>query len=308
MTDESDGRATTEREELPQPSQTPVFRASQMARYTRQEMVRNIEKRTARRLICYVATPGALFTRADVSGFADLVHDLAPDEDVDLLINTYGGDTDAAYRVIHLIRKAVPQGSVHAVIPDSAKSAGTLLAIGTDRLIMSDTSELGPIDPLVRVPGTAGADARQPAQAYIAAFEEALTKASSDDPAAVPWAEVLRSFDATSVKTCRQAVNRTRLYAEEVLKGGMFAGKTTGTGSSSWTQVAANLVNRNRWGTHGAVITCDEACEIGLEVDYLPRLDDVWQAYWRLYCLQIVALEAGERLFEGARVSLTVPV
>ena len=294
----------TEASSLPQPRQTPLFRASQMARYTRQEMIKQIEQSTGRRLICYVATPGAVLDRMDVAGFADLIHDLSEDAHVDVMLNAYGGDVDAAHRVVHLLRKAVPKGHISAVIPDSAKSAGTLLAIGMDRLTMSDTSELGPIDPAVKVPGPAGIDVRRPAQAYIAAFEEALDKATTEDVLAGSWRRVLQSFDPAAVTTCRQALQRTKSYAEQVLRDGMFAGDLKGQATSSWTQVAANLISQNRWGTHGAVITCDEAQKIGLEVDYLPFKDDLWQAYWGLYCQQLVALQPGEKLFESARVSL----
>lgn len=277
-----------------------------MAQYTRRQMIEEIESCTRRRLICYIATPTVLLERTDVSGFADLVDDLEPDSNVDLMINVYGGDVDAAHRAAYLIRKSVPDGTVHAVIPDSAKSAGTLLAIGTDRLLMSDTSELGPIDPLLTVPGPAGPDVRRPAQAYIAAFEEALTNAASDDPSALSWKQVLDTFDPASVTKCRQAVERTRIFAEQVLRDGMFSSRAVRTGTGNWTQVAADLLAANRWGTHGAVITCDEARSIGLEVDHLPRQSDLWQAYWRLYCHQIYGLQPGEKLFESRRVSLTI--
>lgn len=292
---------------LPQPPQSPVFRATQADRYQRQEALRQIEDETGRRLICYAAAPEALLDRADVTYFADLVHDLGPDEDVDLMISTNGGDVDAALRIVHLLRKSVPGGQLRAVIPNTAKSAGSLVAIGMDRIVMSDTSELGPIDPLLMVPGPGGILVRRPAKAYVAAFEEAVELAAADDPArAAVWQRLVETFDPAMLVMCREALDRTRDSAEQLLRDGMFRPGVARDGSASWTQVAANLIASGRLRTHGAVITCDEAQRIGLEVDYLDPRSDLWQAFWRLHCLQIIRLGGRDRLFEGRRVSLHI--
>lgn len=62
-----------------------------------------------------------------------------------LILITYGGDPNAAYRMAralnhHYCRK------VEILIPDMCKSAGTLLCVGASRLIIGDRGELGPLD------------------------------------------------------------------------------------------------------------------------------------------------------------------
>ena len=42
---------------------------------------------------------------------------------------------------------AVGTGRLRVIVPDFAKSAGTLIALAADKIVMSDSSELGPIDP-----------------------------------------------------------------------------------------------------------------------------------------------------------------
>ena len=37
------------------------------------------------------------------------------------------------------------------MVPNMAKSAGTLIALGADRIVMGYCSELGPIDPQIRI-------------------------------------------------------------------------------------------------------------------------------------------------------------
>ncbi len=96
---------------------------------------------------------------------------------------------------------------------------------------------------------------------------------------------------------CRQAVSKTSSYVEQLLQ------RRRPSGGATFTQVAANLLNASRSYTHGKVITSKEAALIGLPVTHLPRCDNLWEAYWRLYCLQASPLQQGERLFEGKRVS-----
>lgn len=295
--DESDDPYTTT---LPKPAQTPLFRASQIARYQRQQDVHTIEAATGRRLICYIATPQALLRRSDVAGFADLVHDVEEESDLDVMITTYGGDPDAALRIAYLLRKAVLQGRLTAVIPDAAKSAGTILGVGMDAIIMSDTSELGPVDPQINIPAANGTEVRRPAMAYIAAYEDAITRAAAADATAPVWEEIRLLFDPTTLTLCRQAVARTRDYIELLLRERKQPGTT-------FTQVAGNLLVPSRNSTHGSVITADEANTIGLDVECLSRGSHLWQAYWRLYCLQMLSLQPGERLFESGRVSLSLP-
>jgi hypothetical protein len=293
---------------LPQPQQTPVFRATQAPRYQRQDLIKDIEAALGQRLICYVAAQEAYLTRSDVLFFGDLVHDLQHDDDVHFMISGSGGDVDAAFRVARLLRQAVPDGTLTAVVPASATSAVTLLAIGADRILMSDTSELSPIDPLVQVPCQGGGIVRQPALAYVSAFEEAMEKAGNPDEARRElWSSLVHDFDQTSLLVCRQAIQRTRDYADALLKEGMFRPGTDAALRAAWTQVTSNLMSRGRHFGHGAVITHGEAKTIGLEVDYLPRTDDLWQAFWRLHCLQATALEPGEVLLEGSRASLHRP-
>ena len=58
--------------------------------------------------------------------------------------------------------------------------------------------------------------------------------------------------------------------------------------------------------SHGAVIDAERAIEMGLNIRLLPPIDDLWQAYWRLYCaIRLTLPRADARLYEGRRASLT---
>jgi hypothetical protein len=61
-----------------------------------------------------------------------------------LILATYGGDPDAAYRMARALKRFY--GKFILLVFGYCKSAGTLIAIGADEIIMSDFAELGPID------------------------------------------------------------------------------------------------------------------------------------------------------------------
>jgi hypothetical protein len=61
--------------------------------------------------------------------------------------------------------------------------------------------------------------------------------------------------------------------------------------NGAWTAVAARLTNNELFlSQHGAVIDYQDAIDLGLAVEYLDPNSGLWQAYWRLYCEERLAL------------------
>jgi len=68
-------------------------------------------------------------------------------EQLDLFIHSSGGDIHTAYKLAKLCQKRSKH--VKALVPEYAKSAATLLALGCHELEMSPIAELGPLDPVI---------------------------------------------------------------------------------------------------------------------------------------------------------------
>jgi hypothetical protein len=118
------------------PPQTPLFFASNRSRYQRQELIAAIQARTGRKLISYVAETAAL-VRDDVVPLMDLLHRIPVGASIDFLLHTTGGDIDAADKIVRILRRrAGASGELRVVVPDYAKSAGTLIALGADIIVM----------------------------------------------------------------------------------------------------------------------------------------------------------------------------
>jgi hypothetical protein len=68
--------------------------------------------------------------------------------ELDIVLHTPGGHIETAYKIVKLLRQHAKK--VNVIVPSYAKSAGTLICLAGENLIMSSTSELGPLD--VQIP------------------------------------------------------------------------------------------------------------------------------------------------------------
>jgi hypothetical protein len=298
---ESDGADLLE-EVTPAPSKTPFFQAIHALRYQRQALIKLIETRLQHPIICYISGALGSIDRDDTIGFADLLHNVPLGSALDLMLHTGGGDIDAAEKLISLVRKRVGDGKLRVVIPDFAKSAGTLMALGADCLIMSDTSELGPIDPQIVLADADGNRIRYSIQSYLDAFES-HSKALNANPSDVSAQIMLNKLDPARVKLFESVRDRARKIAEDQLKRGMFRG-----GGGNYSRTAAALLDTKRWLSHGQMISWEDAAdpEIGLSVEYLEPTSEEWQEYWQLYCLQRLAVGDRQKLYESNYASLVI--
>lgn len=68
--------------------------------------------------------------------------------ELDVVLQTPGGDIDAAFQFTKLLRNCAK--TVNIIVPLYAKSAGTLMCLGADKLLLTCLSELGPLDTQIR--------------------------------------------------------------------------------------------------------------------------------------------------------------
>jgi hypothetical protein len=115
----------------------------------RLEIYKKIEGHRKRPLMSYVTSKrdGVLSAMAS-DALPYLIEQLdalpAGTTELDFLIVSYGGDPMVAWRIMSLIRERVDK--VFVLIPQSAYSAATLLALGGNEIVMHPNGHLGPID------------------------------------------------------------------------------------------------------------------------------------------------------------------
>ena len=65
-------------------------------------------------------------------------------EDIYVVVNSFGGDPDAAYKILKYVRASF--NKVYGIIPLYASSAATLISLGFDTIYFSSLGEMSPLD------------------------------------------------------------------------------------------------------------------------------------------------------------------
>ncbi|MBO8427884.1 MAG: hypothetical protein IAC58_05005 [Firmicutes bacterium] len=127
-----------------------------MSYKTRKTYYKELEKIRKRPIITYVTSirPGcqAQMSQDVLPIFINQIDKIkGENKDIDLLIISNGGDPIVSWRIISLLREKFENISV--LVPYTAYSAATLLALGADEIIMHSYGNLGPLDPQFVFPG-----------------------------------------------------------------------------------------------------------------------------------------------------------
>jgi len=120
----------------------------------RLELYKRLEEDRGSRVIVYITGDRrGLETKISAEVMDLFIHHLDHIGVVDkltLYLYTRGGDTLAAWSLINLLR--IFADHLEVIVPSKAHSAGTLLCLGADSIIMTKQAALGPIDPAVHTP------------------------------------------------------------------------------------------------------------------------------------------------------------
>lgn len=205
----------------------------------------------------------------DSTGFAGL----------DLMVHSPGGMPDAAGDIIRVCRTYFT--SFQVIVPNMAMSAATVLAMGSDKIVMSETSKLGPIDPQMVFQTKEGAFMRA-AKSFIDAFSslvnEANTLAGNGRPLAAHL-HLLTKQDPSWIVECIRARNATTALAKRVLKSGMLRTKN----DEEVATVVESFLARGDAESHGSRISAGEAQAMGLPIEVMNNKSPIWSLIWEIY-------------------------
>lgn len=122
-----------------------------MIREERLKLIRQLEELRGSTVICYITGEREnVNTRIAPDVIPVFYRHLEQSEKrdkIELFLYTRGGDVLTPWRLVHLIREYT--GHFNVLVPFRASSAGTLLCLGANEIVMTKMGELGPIDPSV---------------------------------------------------------------------------------------------------------------------------------------------------------------
>lgn len=236
-----------------------------------QAWIKELERLRSSRVLTLFFSFDATIDRDTVDAVYDkLRKEYAGLKQLDVLVESAGGDIDAAFGVTKILRRFAPE-RLTFIVPRWAKSAATLLVCGGDEIVMGPTSELGPLDP--QITGQLGEEfSPLSIQSTLDLLWKEIEKGHRD------LAEVLaREILPLNLGEFVRSLDIAKTYLRELLTTRMFAGD--GSGEQKAEQTAEKLAKG--YVHHGYVIDFDEAKKLQLKV--IEPQDDQWDLVWRLY-------------------------
>ena len=162
---------------------------------------------------------------------ADIIEEICCNTDtskgITLILDAPGGAPLAAERIIQICRKYSGNKGFETVVPARAKSAATMICLGSDRILMSPTSELGPIDP--QVPMQLYGDQWEWVGAHhvIHTYDQLMRRAVALRHGHIePLLQQLNKFNAIHIEQLRSATELCQHIAVRSLKHGMMSATT----------------------------------------------------------------------------------
>jgi hypothetical protein len=281
---------------------SPLYEALNARRYQRQDLIRKIEEQTGRRLAVYFANTehyASGVSQSDIAPFQDVLYDCNGQCDLDVLLQSPGGDIDSAEKLVYMIRERV--SSLRILVVERAKSAGTLIALAADDILMSSTSELGPIDPQVTVFAADGRPLARPARSFLDGLEQIKRSVASEGVLNPAYYPLLSQLDPALLDFCEKAIRRSEQFAEKWLTRYMLKEDVDRA-----KEIAKRLTDVEQYRSHGMVIDWKEARDMGLKVSFLPTDDPLCRQLWSLHLAYHIECQQQNfsKVFETRRVSI----
>jgi ClpP class serine protease len=276
------------------PSYTSILHehdVSEKQRQTRVGLLKEMEKKEfnggkgPNAVIAHVSKEGSLgssLEAGDIPVLGIVLRSIGDVQTLSLILHSPGGDGTCVEKVVALCRAQCKHFRV--IIPNRAKSAATMIALGADEILMGPSSEIGPIDAQVPVV-IEGIPRYVSAQSFIDArdallkrYKEALEK--KEDPQ--PILQMIASLDIPFIEECQRMMDFGRDVVRELLGKYMFARDKAK--DAKIDKIVEMLSSVKKHKVHGRFISGNTAKrELKLSVRLLAKDDPLWQSVWEYY-------------------------
>jgi hypothetical protein len=225
--------------------------------------------------------PDVQLGQADFYVFHDLLIDKKGLEKIDVYIETPGGSGEAAEEIVKCLHNNFD--TVSFVVSGEAKSAGTIIVLSGDEILMTESGSLGPIDAQMKI-GRSVVSAYDYMEWVKDKREEAKKQGS------------LNPFDATMVAQITPgelgSVFNALKFAEDLVVEWLIKYKfkkwaatetrkipvTKEMKSERAKEIAKELTDHSKWRLHARSLKIDDLEGIGLKivrVDHDPKLAEI---------------------------------
>jgi hypothetical protein len=223
-----------------------------------------------------------IITPEDLNGLMSVVYGMDWPKGLTLILHTPGGDPNAAATIVAYLRSKFSE--IEVIVPTFAMSAGTMISLAADRIVMGRQSQLGPIDPQMSF-----AVRSVSARAIVDQFDAAKADILGNLALAHVWAPILPSLGPALLQEAKNALE----YGESMVGGWlakyMFADRPDR--EAEGCRVAKHFNDATIHKSHGRRIDRDEAKEQGVVIEDLEDDQDLQDATLTAYHLATISIE-----------------
>ncbi len=222
---------------------------------------------------------------------------LGSNKELLLLIDSGGGEALPAERIMNICR-SYSNDRFCVIVPKMAKSAATMICLGANKIGMSKTSELGPIDPQIGIEDEHGNIIKYlAAHEIIESYNELMKKANQTRGRVEPFLQQLARFDARDIRRIRSAQALSESIAVKCLQSSVFR-------KLSATQIRDKIkpfLLPKITKVHGRPIYHDLAKKCGLNIELHDIRSPLWQTIYNLYVrLSYVVTHTAAKVIESS--------
>ncbi|MFC1956897.1 ATP-dependent Clp protease proteolytic subunit [Chloroflexota bacterium] len=238
---------------------------------------------------------------SDILPIADQIDNLSGDE-VDIILETPGGSAEIAEDIMKLLRNRFSK--VGVIVPGTAKSAGTIMAMAGDEILMGPTSSLGPIDAQVVHQGKVFS-----AAAFLEGLEKIKHEVEETGQLNKAYIPILQGISPGEIQSCENAQKFSSTLVTNWLVNFKFKPWTAHSSSgepvtdeerrSRAKEIADRLCDHGHWLTHNRSIKIEDFDQMRLKVVDYGRDPDLFDAIKRYYTLLRMTFDTNiYKLFE----------
>lgn len=225
---------------------------------------------------------------SDLLPLQDQVANLQRDS-LDLILETPGGSGETAEDIVRLLRSQF--GELNVLVPGVAKSAGTIMAMAADEILMEDgVSALGPIDAQMSWQGKTFS-----AYALLEGLNKIKKDVETNGTLNMAYVPILQGVSPGELEHAQNALDFAKVLVREWLATYKFKNWTHHSSdgrpvtdeekAERANEIAALLCNHSHWRTHGRSIHVSDLRDMKLKItDYAesPELAEAIKRYFVL--------------------------
>jgi hypothetical protein len=253
-----------------------------------------------------VSDPATSIWQEDLLPLADQLSNLGGSS-VDVIIETPGGIGEVAEDMVRMIRNKFTD--VAFIIPGFAKSAGTIIVMSGDDILMEPNSSLGPIDAQMSWQGKGFS-----AEAFIEGLNAIKTEVEENEKnnkkvtlnkAYIP---ILQNISPGDIQHASNAMEFAKNLVTQWLQNYKFRTwekhKSTGDPVTEETkkrranEIAKELSNHSKWKTHGKSIKMSDLREMGLRITDYSKDIALYDAIRRYHVLLNMFFEISPQTYK----------